>query len=57
VIDKNVKVTFYASEEKLEKLRKLSDHTRVSQADYFREAIEDLLEKYKSQLDEARRKR
>ena len=57
MIDKNVKVTFYASEEKLEKLRKLSDHTRVSQADYFREAIEDLLEKYKSQLDEARRKR
>jgi predicted DNA-binding protein len=55
--DKQVKVTFYASEEQRQRIRQLSDRTRVSQADYFREAIDDLLEKYRSQLEDITGKR
>jgi predicted DNA-binding protein len=49
--EKQEKVTFYAAEEKLAKLRQLSERTRIPQAEYFREAIDDLLEKYKSDLE------
>jgi Ribbon-helix-helix domain len=57
VSGKQEKVTFYLQPDKLEKVRRLSDHTRVSQADYFREAVDDLLAKYKAQLDEISKKR
>ncbi|MCF8002568.1 MAG: ribbon-helix-helix domain-containing protein [Halanaerobiales bacterium] len=38
--------TTYVTEEAYEKIKKLSDDTRVPIAQYMQEAIEDLLEKY-----------
>jgi predicted DNA-binding protein len=43
---KQVQVSFYLAPETLEQVKALSDRTRVPQAAYFREAIEDLLKKY-----------
>lgn len=40
-------VTIYIDPESLESLKKLSEDTRVPQAVYWREALDDLLEKYK----------
>lgn len=34
-------------EEMMERLRKLSQRTRVSQADFLREAVDDLISKYR----------
>jgi predicted DNA-binding protein len=41
-----VKVSTYLSRDLLERLKALSERTRVPQAAYFREAIEELLKKY-----------
>lgn len=41
-----VKISTYLSQDLAERLKELSDRTRVPQAAYFREAVEDLLKKY-----------
>lgn len=41
-----VKISTYLSSDLMERLKTLSDQTRVPQAAYFREAVEDLLKKY-----------
>jgi len=41
-----VKISTYLSKDSLERLKALSERTRVPQAAYFREAVEDLLKKY-----------
>ncbi|HEY4215109.1 MAG TPA: ribbon-helix-helix domain-containing protein [Steroidobacteraceae bacterium] len=41
-----VQVSLYLTPELVQRLKALSEKTRVSQAAYFREAIEDLLKKY-----------
>jgi len=49
-VDKSeqVKVSTYLSKELAEKLKGLSARTRVPQAAYFREAVEDLLKKHEA---------
>lgn len=46
----SVQVAFLLPIEIAANLKRLSDQTRVSQAAYLREAIEDLLKKYESTL-------
>ena len=46
--DEQVKVSTYLTKELADKLKALSDRTRVPQAAYFREAVEDLLKKYET---------
>lgn len=46
----SVQVAFLLPEEIAADLKRLSDQTRVSQAAYFREAVEDLLKKYEDAL-------
>ena len=41
-----VKISTYLSRDLAARLKALSDRTRVPQAAYFREAVEDLLRKY-----------
>ena len=41
-----VQVSFYLAPETLQQVKDLSERTRVSQAAYFREAVDDLLKKY-----------
>ena len=53
---KQKQVTTYYDPEATEQLRRLSDVTRVPQAVYLREALEDLLKKYASVLRQAGRK-
>jgi predicted DNA-binding protein len=48
-----VSTTVYLEPEQAESLRKLSDATRVPQASYFREAIDDLLKKYAKEIRKA----
>jgi hypothetical protein len=36
------------AEDQFEKLKELSRRTRIAQSEYLREAVDDLLEKYKS---------
>jgi predicted DNA-binding protein len=43
-----VKISTYLSTDLMERLKALSDQTRVPQAAYFREAVEDLLKKYET---------
>jgi hypothetical protein len=38
-------------EDQLDKLRQLSRRTRVAQSEYLREAVDDLLKKYKSLVE------
>ena len=47
------KLMGYYSAEAVEQLKKLSDITRVPQAAYLREALDDLLKKYPSTLRKA----
>lgn len=42
-----IRFTTYASKDVVEKLKALSKETRIPQAQYIQEAIEDLLKKYK----------
>jgi predicted DNA-binding protein len=44
------KITFFIDEEMLERLRTLSKISRVKQADYIREGIAYVLEKYKGEF-------
>jgi hypothetical protein len=53
---KLVQVGTYLSPEMAVRLKRLSGLTRVSQAAYFREAIEDLLRKYKGSVRKKRAK-
>lgn len=48
------RLSFFIEPEKLEKLRELSTITRVTQADYIREGIEHILEKYKAEFQKAK---
>lgn len=48
--------TVYLEPEQAEALRRLSDATRVTQANYIREAIDDLLKKYARELKRSERK-
>lgn len=48
---KKIRFTTYITEELKQELEKLSRETRVPQAQYVQEAIEDLISKYR-ELDE-----
>jgi hypothetical protein len=50
---KQTQVTSYYEPEVAEQLRKLSEVTRVPQAVYLREALDDLLKKYAATLRKA----
>jgi predicted DNA-binding protein len=41
-----IKISTYMPQELADRLKALSERTRVPQAAYFREAVEDLLKKY-----------
>jgi predicted DNA-binding protein len=41
-----IKISTYLSQDLAQRLKELSERTRVPQAAYFREAVEDLLKKY-----------
>ena len=45
-----VKIASYYLPETIEQLKRLSDATRISQAAYLREALDDLLKKYAATL-------
>lgn len=47
---KRASTTVYLETEQVEALKKLSDVTRVPQATFIREAIDDLLKKYAKDL-------
>jgi predicted DNA-binding protein len=49
-VGKQIKIVSYYTPDAVEQLRKLSDATRVPQAAYLREALEDLLKKYAATL-------
>jgi predicted DNA-binding protein len=48
-----VKIASYYQPETIEQLKRLSDATRISQAAYLREALDDLLKKYAATLRKA----
>lgn len=50
---KLVQVSTYLSPDMATRLKELSDRTRVSQAAYFREAVEDLLKRYEESSSRA----
>lgn len=50
------KVTFYLDKTQIKGLKLLSDFTRVKRADYIREGVAMVLEKYQSELKKAKRK-
>jgi len=52
VSERQIKRTVYFTPEQIRLLKALSAHTRVPQATYFREAIDDLLQKHKDKLQE-----
>ncbi len=49
------KVTFFIEPDMLEQLKTLSSYTRIKQADYIREGIGMVLEKYKKELKNAQK--
>jgi hypothetical protein len=49
------KITFFIDEDLSEKLKLLSSITRVKQADYIREGIALVMEKYKSEFAKAKK--
>lgn len=49
-----VATTVYLEREQADALKCLSESTRVTQADYIREALDDLLKKYAPTLRKAR---
>ena len=51
------KVTFFIDDDLLEKLKLLSSITRIKQADYIREGIAMVLDKYKSEFAKAKKSR
>ena len=50
------KVTFFIDQEMLNKLKDLSHSTRIKQADYIREGIAIVLEKYKGNIKKIKKK-
>ena len=50
------RLNFFIDPEMLEKLRELSTITRVKQADYIREGIAYVLEKYQAEFKKAEKK-
>ncbi|MBS0418019.1 MAG: ribbon-helix-helix domain-containing protein [Proteobacteria bacterium] len=54
---KQAKVSFWTDPQSVEQLKSLSEHTRVPQSEYWREALADLLHKYGKVLDEIAQKR
>jgi len=50
---KQIQITSYYEPETIERLKVLSKTTRVSQAAYLREALDDLLKKYAGTLRKA----
>jgi len=52
---KNAKVTFFIEPEILDRLKTLSAITRVKQADYIREGVAYVLEKYKAEFKKAKK--
>jgi len=44
-----IRFTTYVTENTREKLKKLSDETRIPQAQYVQEALDDLLKKYREE--------
>lgn len=50
------KVTFYLEKKQIEDLKLLTDFTRVKMADYIREGVDMVLEKYQSELKKAKRR-
>lgn len=50
---KKIVTTVYLYKDQLDDLKRLSQNTRVDMAKYIREAISDLLEKYKDELKKA----
>jgi predicted DNA-binding protein len=49
-VSQKKQVAFLVPAELLQQVRQLSEKTRVTQAAYFREALEDLVTKYASAL-------
>ena len=49
-VGKQAKIVSYYTPAAIEQLKKLSDITRVPQAAYLREALDDLLKKYAGTL-------
>ena len=52
IVDKNGEVVsthVLVEQEKVDKLRELSRRTRIAQSEYLREAVDDLLGKYKKE--------
>jgi predicted DNA-binding protein len=52
-----IKATFFIEKDMLERLQTLSVTTRIKQADYIREGIAYVLEKYKGELKKAPKKK
>jgi predicted DNA-binding protein len=50
------KITFFIEPDMWDKLKTLSSITRVKQADYIREGIEIVFEKYKGEFKKAKKK-
>ena len=51
---KQIKIASYYAPESISQLKRLSDATRISQAEYLREALDDLLKKYATTLRKAK---
>jgi predicted DNA-binding protein len=49
-----LKLASYYPPEMVERLKKLSDVTRIPQAEFLREALDDLLKKYAATLRKAK---
>ena len=51
------RVAFFAGDEQFKKLKALSATTRVKMADYIREGIDLILERYRNELKKGQKKR
>jgi len=51
------KITFFVDQEVLDRLKELSRITRIPQAIFLREAMDDVLEKYRGEFKKAEQKR
>ncbi len=50
------RMTFWMEENQIEALKALSSVTRIKQADYIREGIDMVLERYRKELGKAKKK-
>ena len=51
-----VRISVFLDEEQIDTLKTLSGITRVKQADYIREGLEMVFEKYKEEIKKAKKK-